>query len=346
LLKHCPRCKSEQIITESGNCSVCSTTLEDSPIGKSLEPNESGLLDIVVTEVPADDREFVGGEKPGVEDSKDQPNPSQETSDNSGNINKSLDSLNYDPIGISEPTLPPEADYSDETGSKEKLKPEPAPELSKSASAKLEKAPTEVDGKLKKLSNEELKLIEESLYGKNVNLADKEKAEIRSKLNALDTTQEPKEADSIIPESDKKPLLEGLGEVPKSSRSKGKAYFYKNYIQLMGRHHLTRHDELIVNGVEYQLQPKKLNSALLFSTIAGAFVIVLFIVGSMFLSGGGNGNGIVAGMILDKKGKPFIGGAQVVFPELGIKIESNAEGYFSASDVPDGTHKSREVKNS
>ncbi len=336
MLKHCPRCKSEQLITETGNCTVCSTTLEDLPAGSSPEPLDTGQLDIVVTEVPADDREFVGGEKPGVEDSKDQPNPSQETSDNSGKINKLRD---YDPIGVSEPTLPPAADYSDENNSKEESKPEPAPQFSKSTSGKPEKAPAKVDGKLQKLSDEDLKKIEHNLYGKNVHLADKEKAEIRSKLNELDSPAGSKEADSNIPESDKRPLLEGLGETPKPSRSKGKAYFYMNYIQLMGRHHLTRHDELILNGRAYHLQPKKLNSALLFSSIAGAFLIVLFIVGSMFLSGSGSGNGTVAGMILDKKGKPFISGAQVVFPELGIKIESNAQGYFSTSGVPEGTHK-------
>lgn len=336
MLKHCPRCKSEQIITETGNCSVCSTTLEDLPAGSSSEPEDSSQLDIVVTEVPADDREFVGGDKLGVEDSKDQPGPGQETSDNSGGINKLLD---YDPIGVSEPTLPPAADYSDETRSKEEYKPEPVPVLSKSTSDKPEKSPDEVDGKLQKLSDEDLKKIEQNLYGKNVRLADEEKAKIRSKLNELDTPDDPEEAGSDVPETDKKPLLEGLGEAPKAARSKGKAYFYKNYIQLMGRHHLTRHDELTVNGREYHLQPKKLNSALLFSSIAGAFFIVLFIVGSMFLNSSGNGDGTVAGMILDKKGKPFISGAQVVFPELGIKIKSNAEGYFSTSDIPEGTHK-------
>jgi len=336
LLKHCPRCKSEQIITETGNCSVCSTTLEDLPVGNSQEPDDTGQLDIVVTEVPADDREFVGGDKLGVEDSKDQPGPGQETSDNSGSINKLLD---YDPIGVSEPTLPPAADYSDETRSKEEYKPEPVLEHSKSTSDKPEKAAAEVDSKLQKLSDEELKKIERNLYGKNVRLADEEKTKIRSKLNELDTPKEPEEDDSNVPETDKKPLLGGLGENPKAARSKGKAYFYKNYIQLMGRHHLTRHDELTVNGREYHLQPKKLNSALLYSSIAGAFFIVLFIVGSMFLSSSGNGNGTVAGMILDKKGKPFIGGAQVVFPELGIKIKSNAEGYFNTSDIPEGTHK-------
>ena len=336
MLKHCPRCKSEQIITETGNCSVCSTTLENLPADSSPEPDDTGQLDIVVTEVPADDREFVGGDKLGVEDSKDQPGPGQETSDHTGDLNKLMD---YDPIGVSEPTLPPEADYSEETSSGKEVKPEPVLELSKSASDKPEKNPDEVDEKLHKLSDEDLKKIEQNLYGKNVHLADEEKAKIRNKLNELDSQENPEEASSDIPKIDKKPLLEGLGEAPKTSRSKGKAYFYKNYIQLLGRHHLTRHDELTLNGKEYHLQPKKLNSALLFSSIAGAFVIVLFIVGSMFLSGPGNGDGIVAGMILDKKGKPYIKGAEVVFPDLGIKVESDAEGYFSTTGVPEGTHK-------
>ena len=336
MLKHCPRCKSEQIITETGNCTVCSTTLEDLPAGGSPESDDSNLLDIVVTEVPADDREFVGGDKLGVEDSKDQPGPSQETSDRSGDINKLMD---YDPIGVSEPTLPPAADYSDETSSNKEVKAEPVLEHSKSASDKPKLSPDEVDGKLQKLSDEDLKKIEQNLYGKNVRLADEEKAKIRSKLNELDTPEEPEEAGSDVPETDKKPLLEGLGEAPKAARSKGKAYFYKNYIQLMGRHHLTRHDELTVNGREYHLQPKKLNSALLFSSIAGAFFIVLFIVGSMFLNSSGSGDGVVAGMILDKQGKPYIKGAEVVFPELGIKVESDAEGYFSTTGVPEGTHK-------
>ena len=324
MLKHCPRCKSEQIITETGNCTVCSTTLEDSP-----ETDDSSQLDIVVTEVPTDDREFVGGDKLGVEDSKDQPGPSQEESQDSENINKLMD---YDPIGVSEPTLPPAADYSDETSSSKEIKPKPVLEHSKSSSDKPKLTPDEVDGKLQKLSDEDLKKIEQDLYGKNVHLADEEKAEIRNKLNELDSPEDHEE-------TDKKPLLEGLGEAPKAARSKGKAYFYKNYIQLLGRHHLTRHDELTLNGREYHLQPKKLNSALLFSSIAGAFFIVLFIVGSMFLNSSGSGDGVVAGMILDKQGKPYIKGAEVVFPELGIKVESDAEGYFSTTGVPEGTHK-------
>ena len=164
LLKHCPRCKSEQIITATGNCTICSTTLEDLPVGSSPGPNDSGQLEIVVTEVPADDREFVGGEKPGVEESKDQANPRKEVSDNSGNINKLMD---YDPIGVSEPTLPPAADYSDESTSKEEFRPAPSPKSSNSATDKPEKAPAEVDGKLQKLSDEDLKKIE---HNQKINL--------------------------------------------------------------------------------------------------------------------------------------------------------------------------------
>jgi hypothetical protein len=70
LIKKCPNCKSEQIVTESGNCSVCGTLIADAQGQTGSE--EGDQLDIVVREVPEDDREFVGGSKePGPRDKSD-----------------------------------------------------------------------------------------------------------------------------------------------------------------------------------------------------------------------------------------------------------------------------------
>lgn len=329
MIKNCPNCKSEQIITDAGKCSVCGTNVAEA---NSQTPQEDGdQLDIVVTEVPEDDREFVGGGKSvGPKDKGPKPPPKGKSADQD-HLHRAL---SYDPIGFSEPTLPPNSDTAIEKdkniGSDSGEKEKPA-EL---------KATQSSSGQIKKLTPEEIKAIEKNLYGKNVHLADKEKASIRSKINEIEGRTEA--ASTPKPKGGKPPLLsETLNPVdPESAgRGRGVAYYYKNYIKLAGQHHLTKHDELILNGRTFSLQPKRLKPTYIYAGLGVVFAIILFLVGSWFVKGSVDGQGQVAGIVLDNSGKPYLKGASIRFPDLGVTVESNAQGLFTTDDIPAGAHR-------
>ena len=334
MIKKCPKCKSDQIITGAGCCSLCGTNVA------AAGSEEGDQLDLVVREVPEDDREFVGGSKtgnPGDQPEKGELKPPFKDKKGSPEDESSERhrAFTYDPIGFSEPTLPPEAEsgieHDKNVGSKPIEKPK-IPEAKGAASA----------GQFKKLTPEEIKAIEKNLYGRNVKLADKEKASIRSKINEIES-----QATSLSPsqpKSEKLPLLsETLNPVGSESTATGRgrsvAYFYKNFIKLPGQQHLTKHDELTLNGKLFVLQPKRVKPTYVYVGAAVVFAALLFIVSSWFIRDAADGKGQIAGIVLDNDDKPFLKGASVRFPDLGVTVKSNAQGLFTADNVPAGAHR-------
>ena len=333
MVKKCPRCKSDQIITDAGCCSVCGTNVS------AAGQEDSDQLDLIVREVPEDDREFVGGSNSETSDRPDKlENKPANKPRKSGSAEENRErerAFSYDPIGFSEPTLPPVQDSdvnkvpsTDSVPVEKPVTPEPGG----SSSA----------GSFKKLTPEEVKAIEQNLYGKSSRLADKEKASIRNKINEIENqaTDSPK-AES---KPEKAPILSETfapaGTEPTSpGRGRGVAYFYKNYIKLPGQQHLTKHDELLLNGKLYALQPKRIKQTYLYVAVGLLFGLVLLLVASWFVKDAADGQGQIAGVVLDSKDKPHIKGASIRFPDLGITVETNAQGLFSTEDIPVGAHR-------
>lgn len=334
MIKKCPRCKSDQIITDAGCCSVCGTNVT------ATGQEEGDQLDVIVREVPEDDREFVGGSKTlssGDQPEKGELKPSSKEKKGSSEEESSGKhrAFSYDPIGFSEPTLPPDSDSNIEhdksVGSKplEKAK---MPEAKDSSSY----------GQLKKLTPEEVKAIEKNLYGRNVRLADKEKASIRSKINeienqatSLSSPQTKPDKSSLLSET----LNPAGSESTSPGRSRSVAYFYKNFIKLPSQHHLTKHDELLLNGKLYALQLKKIKPTYVYVGAGVLFALVLLLIASWFVKDAADGKGQIAGVVLDGSDKPYLKGAAIRFPDLGITVKSNAQGMFTSDDIPAGAHR-------
>lgn len=339
MIKKCPRCKSEQLITDAGNCTVCNTLVT----GSGQE--ESDQLDLIVREVPEDDREFVGGDKPRMSDepqekgfSKPGSKPKSEgVPDDQPHAHRAF---SYDPIGFSEPTLPPEPDTTFDRD--KSAGSAPAEKLAESAPKG-----SSSSGGFKKLTPEEVKAIERNLYGKNARLADKEKASIRNKMNEIEMQAADYTARQEKPEKSAKvsetllsdTLLPPPSESAAYGRGRSVAYFYKNFIKLPGQQHLTKHDELLLNGKLYALQPKKIKPTYVYVGAGLLFGAALFLVASWFVKDAADGNGQIAGIVLDSNDQPYIKGATVRFPDLGKSIKSNAQGLFNSDDVPVGSHR-------
>jgi tetratricopeptide (TPR) repeat protein len=340
LIKKCPRCKSEQLITDAGNCSVCGTSVS----GSGQE--ESDQLDLIVREVPEDDREFVGGDKArNPDDTHDKgyskPGTSRHKEAPIDDSSERHRAFSYDPIGFSEPTLPPEPDSTFEKDRSVGSVPTEKPAI-------VQPKGSSSSGGFKKLTPEEVKAIERNLYGKNVRLADKEKASIRSKINEIEnqateiSTHHEKPAKHERPEKQavlSETFAPAGSESTGAGRGRGVAYFYKNFIKLPGQEHLTKHDELLLNGKLYALHPKRIKPTYLYVGMGVMFGLVLLLVASWFVRDAADGNGQVAGVVLDNNDRPYLKGATVRFPDLGVTIKSNPQGLFSSDGVPVGSHR-------
>lgn len=334
MIKKCPRCKSDQIITNAGCCSVCGTNVT------AAGPDEGDQLDLIVREVPEDDREFVGGDKPqpsGDQPERGDPNPPlrEKKTGSEEEPARSNRAYSYDPIGFSEPSLSPDSESTmepEKSGGSKPIEKAKAPETKRSSAS----------GKFKKLTPEEVQAIEKNLYGRNTRLADQEKASIRSKINDIEN-----QASSLSsPQSkfEKSPLLSETlnpAELEPGSAGRGRsvAFFYKNFIKLPPQHHLTRHDELLLNGKLYALQPKRLKPTYVYVGAGVLFTLALMFIGSWFIKDVDDGRGQIAGMVLDSNNKPYIKGASVRFPDLGVTVKSNAQGLFNSDDMPAGSHR-------
>ncbi len=334
MIKKCLRCKSDQIITNAGRCTVCGSNVN----APGQEENEQ--LDLEVREVPVDDREFVGGSK--STDPADQPEKTDPISTSKVKITtpeeesqKIHRTLSYDPIGFSEPTLPPEPENS---GTLKINTPSESIEAAKPA----ETRDFHSSVQFKKLTPEEIKSIEKNLYGKNARLHEKEKSSLRGKINEFeDSAGLPS---CPLPRPDRPPLLSETfdsadSDTTATGRGRGVAYFYKNFIKLPDQQHLTKHDELILNGNLYVLQHKKIKPTFLYTGLSAGFALLLFLAAYWLVGTAGNGKGQVAGVVLDRNSLPYIRGATVTLPDLGKSVTSSGQGLFALEDVPEGSHR-------
>jgi tetratricopeptide (TPR) repeat protein len=195
---------------------------------------------------------------------------------------------------------------------------------------------------VKKLSPEEVKEIERTLYGGDRRLSDRKKEDVVKKMDAME--REP--GDSISSASEKRvqlnPFPETKPDLPPpamAKRDKGIAYFYRNYIHVIGRHEFFAGDEVQIANRTYELMPKQLNWKVFIATAVVLSALIIFLVGSQFVSNTVTGNGEIIGMVLDESGQPYVRGATVTFAELGRSVNSNSQGFFRSGLIPEGSHK-------
>ncbi len=122
-------------------------------------------------------------------------------------------------------------------------------------------------------------------------------------------------------------------------RTRGVAYFAKKFIQITGEQELHDQDEIIVNGREYVLRPKKLSNKVIFGILTPVLVFVAFILAAWLSSGSGTGEGRIVGFALDANDQPFITGAEIRFPQIGRTYQTNAQGFFKSDAIEPGSQK-------
>jgi len=337
-LKICPNCKSEITEISSRFCNNCGFEFKENNMSQqNTEDNDK--LDFVVTEASPDNHEFVGGQKKfpdesdnlGIESNSDLMEKEAQSQTDPDILNPNLTSENNDlsPIGDTAPPLPPESEY---------------PVNNEQTASQPEESQMSPNG-IKKLSPDEVKDIEKKLYGENsAYLNDKEKTEL---INKLDNINEPfgnapieppkkKQSDPVKPVEEIKSDFE-----PPSMAKKGKgvAYYYRNFIQVMGSHEIMPDEELILGQRTYELKQRKFNTKIGIAASVVLFAIILFAIGSQFIADVGDGQGQIIGIVLDENNQPFIQGATIHLPDLNKKAKTNPQGFFRLSPVPEGTHR-------
>lgn len=129
-------------------------------------------------------------------------------------------------------------------------------------------------------------------------------------------------------------------KVRKAPKMRGVAYYRKNTIEIVGNVFLHEGDEIAVNNKPYLLKPKSLNlsSKKTIGIFAGALVVILIIVASLFMRTSSSGNGEIIGLILNERGQPYLESAQVKIIELNRHTMTDTQGFFRFKDIPTGTY--------
>lgn len=188
--------------------------------------------------------------------------------------------------------------------------------------------------KLKVLTDDDIKNIEKDFYSKSNYVSDKEKNDFLEKIEKKSPDNPNNKVNSIQKDTNiefVKPKI--------AKKSKGIAYFFKNYIQIIGSHNLISGDEMVIHDREYVLKPKDISPKIMIGSIVGTLVIILISSGFYFLGGSPAGYGTIAGVTLDQNENLYLKGATVRLVELDESVTSNSQGYFEFSDVPLGPQK-------
>lgn len=318
----CPKCHQEITTEDSSFCSTCGTELS------SIDPDQDSIgadedLSIEVTEANPEEREFVGGQSEFKTSDGESPQAAPIRSSDEDAPNQGFRELDLGPI---DQPIGSSAGFDDQ---------EPEPDKPKQVETGSGDSSPDSDDSY---------------------ASDREKERIIGQLTSQSkpsqSTSAPNETDRVkIPNpelSTQQQITKEEGNTSKavelptpviSSRGRGVALFYKNYIQLASHGELHSGDELTIKDRYYVLKPKKFNPKVLALVTAAAFALVLFFVGVMIVGGPSTGDGEIIGVVLDDLGQPYLLNARVKFPDLGKTTQSNSMGFFRAELVPSGTHR-------
>lgn len=337
----CSNCHAEQPSSEVTSCILCGYPVIKEPESEDVRA-EDGSLEFVCRESSGDSREFVGGQnvgaKPvdddlGVETTSDLMQHEAERENGSDSSSFFDADPDYQPIGESAPPPPPPPeeyqDTSAETDQSEKTE----------ASEESSETP-DTPGSVKRLSEEELKAIEQNLYGAKAHLRGNEKMELEKKLSQLRNENAAGQvwSGTVTPEMTER-QLSSSSRATKPNRGTSIAYFFRNFIQVPKRHPLIPNDVLKINDREYVLRPKQIKAGYLVGGAAVVFALLLIVIAAALTPSASSGEGQLVGVVLDKHNRPYLEGAKIRFPELDNKmVESDAQGFFTAGLLPVGTY--------
>lgn len=293
--------------------------------------------DFVVSEASGRDVEFVGGEKEfaGSPQSKD--------SGAKRSMNSSDSMADHQQLNLDDEDIMPEQALgasAAEQSSMNSFKASPASQTPPDTKSGTNRKNGEG---VKRLSTDQVKEIEKNLYSSKSELvSSKEKEELLKKVQThLTGNEKPTAKESSSPARTAAPIVsdQDIARPTMAKKTRGIAYYYKNYIQIVGSIEMHDNDELIVNERPYALKRKRVSPQVGWGIGIGALAVVMLVFASLFIKDAGSGLGEVTGIVLDENSQPYVQGATVRFPDLGINVTSNPAGFFRSGDVPEGTHK-------
>ncbi len=290
--------------------------------------------DFVISEASGRDVEFVGGEKEfaGSNQSKDSGSKRSDSMRDHQQLNlDDEDIISEQAIGAS----------AAEPSSKNSFKASPASQTP--PDSKPDSVRKNGEG-VKRLSTDQVKEIEKNMYSNKPEMvSSKDKEELLKKVQTHLTGNEKALAAQAkeTPARTAAPMAfdQDAPRPTMAKKTRGIAYYYKNYIQIVGSIEMHDNDELIVNERPYALKKKRMSSHVGWGLGIGALSVVMLIFASLFIKDAGSGLGEVTGIVLDENSQPYVQGATIRFPDLGINVVSNPAGFFRSGDVPEGTHK-------
>jgi Tfp pilus assembly protein PilF len=186
-----------------------------------------------------------------------------------------------------------------------------------------------------KLSAKEVETISKNLYGNNQSfLNDREKRDMLRKVDAVHNsghtpTGDPYKATAESSDQERPRM---------AKRTRGVAWFYRNWIQVVGQNDLHDQDEIIINDRPYLLRKKKFSPKFVIAALSPIAAVILFFVGSA-LTPSISGKGRVVGFVIDADGRPVIQPATIRIPDVGQTIKVNGQGFFVSDPVKSGSHK-------
>ncbi len=325
-MEYCPECQTPIVNSQAQNCPGCGSKLLESP-NQTDDHHTDDDNEFVVTEAHNQDPEFVGGQSgfpPGHQELDVQSTSDlvEDEAQNQSATEPSLptnDALSADvsPIGRTDAPLPPPIDAA-AIGM-------PADDMTTSP---IRHHQTSADNQTTSPAppDEMLATSDQEQY-----LSDREKEEIIRKIGAgqpvlSKTTGQPSETPDLP-----------SPEIAK--RGRGIAWYYRNYIQITGSQKLYADDEIQISDRCYRLKPKKVRPGLVIGVSGVLFALVLVFVASLLVSNSDTGNGEIIGMALDDSGSPYVQGAIIRFPDLGVAVKSSPQGFFRSGEIPSGTYK-------
>ncbi len=339
-MRKCPNCGVEQTDHTAEFCCKCGSALkaEDAPDNPGAQGADD--LDFTVTEATATGAEFVGGTKDfegdagdlGIQSSSDL--LAEESAERASEPSDSNRPADLSPIGESEPPPPPEVADSEPA-----VHPIPAYEVPFPDPDRLNGA-NSFNGENPSASVPEKTEASQESDGY---LSSREKEELMARLGKVDDDQAPSResvAPTVVPGAISEATVAEADLTPPkmAGRGKGIAYFFKNYIQLVGDQRLHAGDELALDNRCYELQPKRLGTGVMIGGGIGAFLLLFVVIISLFVSGDGSGKGEIIGIVLDDLGQPYLQGATVRFIESGDAVKSSPLGFFRSGPMSSGTH--------
>jgi tetratricopeptide (TPR) repeat protein len=118
----------------------------------------------------------------------------------------------------------------------------------------------------------------------------------------------------------------------------GRALYFRNYIQLIGKHDLSENERFTLGNCEYVLKRRRFDMPLIIAlgTPVLALLAVLLIPGLLPSSGAGEGR--LIGMVIDEYNRPIGAGSTIQVRETGDTFETNADGFFVTSELDPGVY--------